>query len=362
MLDSALLLVAPPIPLAIDPATTATGNALAQQLATSEWLGPLAPIALSPFFGLTALSGIATYGPEWLQQRSGLFAESSMLNSPMLFWTMLMLSILTSLPRLSKVSKPLALAAENLEAYSAIIILIAVRMLAGAGPAADSSQEVASNTFSNVVLSAGVVSVSIDVLMSAVAALNVLVINGVKLFCEFVIWLVPFPTIDALVELVNKALCAALLSLYCFSPTAATAVNLLVLIACALIFGWTYRRLRYYRHVIAGPLLAWLSPSWFAQRGQTFIGFCEEPTAGFPRYSLVTIDRNSTTGFRVTGRWWWKRLELSLDAKTEETETGVIANRLVLVDASGKEFAFLHRHWVAGDSLYNRGTPSVAAS
>lgn len=152
------------------------------------------------------------------------------------------------------------------------------------------------------------------------------------------------------------------MSLYCFSPTAASAVNLLVLIACALIFGWTYRRLRYYRHVITGPLLAWLSPSWFAQRGPTFIGFCEDPTAELPKYSLVTIDRNSTTAYRVNGRYWWKRLELSLHAKSQEAETGGIANRLVLVDAAGRELAFLHRHWVAGNSLYKYGSPSVAAT
>lgn len=360
MLEGALALVAPQVPLGIDPGTTATGNALAQQLATSEWLGPLAPIALSPFFGLTALSGIATYGPEWLQQRSGLFDPSSPLNSPLLFWTMLALSILTSLPRLSKVSKPLALAAENLEAYSAIIILIAVRMLAGAEPTAETSPQVGADALSNVAVSAGIGGISIDVLMSAVAAFNVLVINGVKLFAEFVIWLVPFPTIDALVEIFNKALCAALMSLYCFSPSAATAINLSMLVVCAFVFSWTYRRLRYYRHVVTGPILAWLAPGWFAQRGQTFSGFCEEWTAGFPKFSMVSIERLSPTAYRVVGRWWWKRMEMNLSAPVPESESGVLANRRVLLDASGKEYVFLHRHWVAGDTLYNRSSPAVA--
>lgn len=360
MLEGALALVAPQVPLGIDPGTTATGNALAQQLATSEWLGPLAPIALSPFFGLTALSGIATYGPEWLQQRSGLFDQSSPLNSPLLFWTILALSILTSLPRLSKVSKPLALAAENLEAYSAIIILIAVRMLAGAEPTAETSPQVGADTLSNVAVTAGIGGMSIDVLMSAVATLNVLVINGVKLFAEFVIWLVPFPSIDALVEIFNKSLCAALMSLYCISPSAATAVNLLMLVVCAFVFGWTYRRLRYYRHVVTGPILAWLAPGWFAQRGQTFSGFCEEWTAGFPKYSMVSIEWLSPSAYRVVGRWWWKRMEMNLSAPVPESEAGVLANRRVLVDASGKEYVFLHRLWVAGDTLYNRSSPAVA--
>ncbi len=54
------------------------------------------------------VTGIATYGPEWLQQRSGLFDQSSLLNSPLLLWTMLSLSIQSNLPRLSKVNNPLA--------------------------------------------------------------------------------------------------------------------------------------------------------------------------------------------------------------------------------------------------------------
>ncbi len=55
----------------------AAGEKIAEQIGASEWLGPLAPVALSPFFGLATLSGIATYGPDWLQQRSALFSEAS---------------------------------------------------------------------------------------------------------------------------------------------------------------------------------------------------------------------------------------------------------------------------------------------
>ncbi len=59
----------------LDLSPNAAGEQLAKQISTSEWLGPLAPVALSPFFGIAVLSGLATYGPEFLQRRSGLIGE-----------------------------------------------------------------------------------------------------------------------------------------------------------------------------------------------------------------------------------------------------------------------------------------------
>ncbi len=353
MLDAALAVVAPQIPLGIDAGTSAAGDAIAQQIATSEWLGPLAPVALSPFFGLTVLSGIATYGPDWLQERSQLFSDGSMLNSPALFWTMAALSLLTSLPRLSKVSKPLALAAENLEAYSAVIILFAVRMFsAGGSPANEASLAFSNGGFEAQMVSAGFAGFTVDLLMSAVAALNVIVINGVKLFFEFFVWLIPFPTVDAMVETANKLACAALMSLYCFSPTAATAVNIFMLVACAMVFGWTYRRVRFYRHVIVGPVLAWLAPQWFAHRGTTIPGFCDEPTGGLPRYTPVLIERRADTSYLVRGRWWWRTLRLDLSPCQTTTELGVIANQLRLMGPDGRAYVFVHRRWVSGDASF----------
>ena len=41
-------------------------DGITNQITTIEWLAPLAPIALSPFFGITLLSGFACYGSEWL--------------------------------------------------------------------------------------------------------------------------------------------------------------------------------------------------------------------------------------------------------------------------------------------------------
>ena len=343
------------VPTGVDAGTLAAGEKLAEQIGASEWLGPLAPVALSPFFGLAALSGIATYGPDWLQERSSLFGASSPMNSPALFWTMAALAIITSLPRLSKVSKPIALAAEKLETYSAVIILFAVRMFSGSTSSVGATEEQA-------MLSAGITSMPLDVIMSIVAGLNVIVINAVKLFFEFLVWLIPVPLVDAAIEVANKTLCASLMSLYCFSPAMAAGVDLVLLVVCALVFGWIYRRLRFYREVIAGPLLAWMLPDWFAQRGIEFTAFVDEPSNGLPRCAQVTVRELSANEYEVIGRRWWRRYVQRLSSCTAHREEGLVIQRLVLQDTSGATLKLLHRRWVAGDANYRSGLSSAIAA
>lgn len=323
--------------------TVAASQAVASQIATTDWLGPLAPIALSPFFGLAVLSGIATYGPESIQARSALFAEGGALSNPMLFWTMAALALLTSLPRLTKISKPLALAAENIEAYSAVIILFVVRFVASS----DATVEPATVT-----LAAGVTELPLDVLMGLFAALNVIVVNCVKLFFEFLVWLVPFPSVDAILEAANKLTCAGLMGVYCFSPTLATIINLIVLGVCLLVFGWVYRRLVYYREMIAGPLLAWLIPGWFKQRGTTIHAFCDTATEGLPAFTRVSIAPYEN-GFRIRGRWLWKSADIVLEDCELLREPGIIFQRLAFTTHDATCYRFTHRRWVENDDCHS---------
>lgn len=334
------------LPTDLDAGTMAASEKVAEQIGTSDWLGPLAPVALSPFFGLATLSGIATYGPDWLQQRSALFGENSALNSHALFWTLASLAILTSLPRLSKVSKPIALAAEKLETYSAVIILFVVRMLGSSAGALTSGPDEHS------MLSAGIATMPLDVLMSFVAGLNIIVINAVKVFCEFLVWLIPIPFVDAAIEIGNKTVCAGLISLYCYNPSLAAGVDLVLLIMCAMVFGWVYRRVRFYREVTAGPLLAWLAPNWFAQRGKSFTAFVDEASAGLPRCAMVTVHELSADEFEVVGQRWWRRHSRRLSSCKVTRNDGLVIQRIVLDSATGETLRLSHRRWVAGDARY----------
>jgi len=326
-------------------------HAWGQELGIAEWLGPLAPVALSPFFGLAALSGVATYGPEWMQQHSVLLQPGSSLNNPILFWTMASLAIFTSLPRMTKVSKPIGLAAEKMEAYSAIIILIVVRMF-GSQFQQDSLMDPAQT--SHTIIAAGLGSFSLNLLLSLFAAVNIFVINAVKLFAECLVWLTPFPAIDAVVEVANKSVCTGLTGLYCYSPWLASLVNLTMLLACLFVFAWVYRRLNLYRELIAGPILAWLAPWFFAQKAQTFKAFVEESPVSLARYSRVRIIMVSDREYLVAGSRWCIPFRWRLQPATtqEPWSQRVLSQSLILEDDRGRTCVVVFRKWVCADALY----------
>ncbi len=343
MLESALQL--PGLDQALDSKTIAASQTISQ-LSTSEWLGPLAPIALSPFFGLAVLSGVATYGPEWLQSRSALFQEGGALDSPLLFWAMLSLAIFTSLPRFTKVSKPFSLAAEKLETYSAVIILIVVRLFGSQFQHDASAPSMAASTY----VCAGFGTVSMNVIMAAFAALNVVVINFVKLFCELMVFFIPIPFIDGAVELGNKSLCAALMSLYCYNPWLATVLNLMLLTLAAFVFMYVYRRMNYLLDILAGPVLARLLPSWFAQQDEKFDAFVYGSPQGMPRYLPVTVQRDGAN-YLVNGRRRWRTFQWKLTPAAAEAPTAVFCECLRLRDETGGEYILHRRFRVSTDTL-----------
>lgn len=223
----------------------------AQQISTVEWLAPLAPIALSPFFGITMLAGLACYGPQWLPDNALLSAGSPLAN-PVVFWVFLGLTLLTSVPRLSKVSKPAAQLADFIETYSAIIILAVVKVMAYADSAPAGAIAPAE---------AGMLGASWQGLLLLATAANIIVVNTVKFFFEFLVWITPIPFLDACFEAANKLVCLGLMALYAFNPVAALAVNGLIFLACALIFGWARRRELFYRSMLVGWVLSmWRKP------------------------------------------------------------------------------------------------------
>jgi hypothetical protein len=322
----------------LDPSIHQSSHQISKTLSTAEWMGPLAPVALSPFFGLAILSGIAAYGPEWLQQRSALFDASGSLNNPWLFWSMATLAVFTSLPRLSKVSKPIALAAEKLETYSAVIILIVLRLSSASDvPTLEGNMPT--------VAVAGIATIPYDILMAGVAALNVIVINALKIFFEFLVWLTPFPFIDACFEASNKTLCAALTGLYCFSPFLATIVNLAMFAIAGLAFMKISRLLRYYRELVVGPILSLLFPKWFGADPNVLVGFLAEPWNSLPKLARVEIETDSQghQHLIVRGRSLWRRSQATFSNYTMTNESGLIIQRLSLQSDDGLVILVYHR-------------------
>ncbi len=315
-------------------AAVAAASGISKKVSTQEWLGPLSAVALSPFFGLACLSGAATFGPEWLQSRSSLLGESSPLNNPVLFWVMLGLTMMTSLPRFTKVSKPFALAVEKLEMYSAVIILISMKFIGGSVLPSDQSlppQE-------TILMTAGIATLPVDLLLSVAAALNIVIINTVKFAIELLVWLIPFPAVDAVLELGNKSLSATLMALYAYSPLLATALNLCILVGCCFVFFRVKRRLAYMKELIMRPLLYRLM-GWSGDN-TLFAGFLARPWNRFPKSSAFhVLHVGPYDEVQVIHRGWTKQSTFNGTMDLASYSPGLVCDRLTIrIDAVDVHF------------------------
>ncbi len=310
-------------------------NRAIEQITTTihatEWLGAMAPVALSPFFGLTCLSGIAIAGDDYLPEDHYLRRTSSPLKRPIVFATFLLLTVLTSVPKLSKVSKPFAQAVDQLEAYSVIIVLLVIRYL---GTTESTSDQVA------VVFQAGIFEFSAETLLWIVTAINIIVINTVKFFFEVLVWITPVPTLDAIFEMCNKTLCAVLMAIYAFSPFAATILNLMLLVACLFAFKWVKRREVYFRTVLFDLLRDVLKRDASIPSGGITV-FPRSEFQGVPALSKCQLVATETGWKLRRGRLFRSAITREWDSPRPSVRQGLLANELVVGE---QLFKFGRRH------------------
>ncbi|MHC4531795.1 MAG: hypothetical protein ACYSXD_09575, partial [Planctomycetota bacterium] len=169
------------------------------------------------------------------------------LNNGLIFLAFLALSVATSLPKMTSVSKGFAEAADQLETYAGIISYLVIFYLAGARPQSDTSPAL---------YTAGIITLTKDSLLMAAVVINIIVINTVKYFFELLVWITPIPALDALFETTNKIVTAALVVVYAFSPYLAMLINLVLFLMCLAIFNRVRRKLKYYKAVLIEPIIA----------------------------------------------------------------------------------------------------------
>ncbi|MCG8525326.1 MAG: hypothetical protein MI748_03020 [Opitutales bacterium] len=245
---------------------------LVQTLPVEEVLGSLAPIALSPFFALTCLSGASLLSeagllPEGVANNFIMGRDSPLSHGPV-FIGLLALTLLTAAPKLTKVSKPFAQAVDQIEGYSGIIAAIAVQVLSRVTMESDApSEQIA------MVYQAGFITATYSTIMSALliafSAINIFVVNSVKFFFEVMILISPFPTVDAIFEAANKAFTALLIAVYLISPWLAMVLNLLIFAFSLAVFMWTYRRADFMRCALSDPFFGWFAETFFRMRPMT---------------------------------------------------------------------------------------------
>jgi hypothetical protein len=241
-------------------------NQLVQTLGVTEMLGPLAPVALSPFFSLAVLSGASLAGPYLAESnipvldsigKNALLGSNSPLNNGFVFSGLLGLTVLTSLPKLTKLTKPLAQAVDQIEAHAGIISVVAVQALSQIRLGETEPEQV------TLLVQAGIFSFSVSTLIAVFSAINIFVINTVKFLFEMLIWISPIPAVDAFFEAANKAFATFLLGVYLVSPWLATGINLIIFAISLMIFAWAHRRVVYMRSICGDPVLGWIGEKVF---------------------------------------------------------------------------------------------------
>jgi hypothetical protein len=309
----------------LEPVANATE--FARQISAVDWLGPMSAIALSPFFGLACLSGIANFGPEWATQNSPLLGNLGPMKSPLLFWVMLVLTIITSAPRFTKLSKPIALVAETLESYSAIIILAVMKfstLFSG-----QSETHISDALIHPVVMQAGIGEFSTDLVFTLAAATNIIVINTIKLACEFFVWLIPIPFVDSIFEATNKIACGCLALLYAYSPTASAVLNLVLFVACALIFIQVTRYLRYFKYLFIFPVFR-ASLGYSESQEKTFSGFLARSWKKLPSKTELRMTRLSGDRVEVVYPTWLSAYPKGI-AAIKNVEPGLLSDKLTVL-------------------------------
>ncbi len=248
-------------------ADAAKGRQLVDEYGITEALGPLAPVAMSPFFGLTCLSGtsiLCDWG--WLPENDFL-QGNEVLNNWLVFLLFGALTIATSVPRLVSVSKVFAEAMDRVETYAGIISYGVILMAAAQNQPGDEQA---------FVYTAGFISITQSGLLTIAAAINIFVISSVRLFFELLVLISPIPTLDAIFECTNKGIAGIIACIYAFNPWLAFVLNIIIFLICLVIFKWVNRRLKYLKATLLEPILLGIirkllgretyDPDWKAKR------------------------------------------------------------------------------------------------
>ncbi len=223
------------------------GEQLTKKISAIQVLAPLAPVALSPFFGITCLSGTSILCNMGVLPKNDFLMGNKALNNWLVFGVFLTLSIATSLPKMTAVSKGFGQAVDQLETYAGIISYFGIYYLSGLGQDEAAKQ---------VVYAAGIFSFTKGTLLMIAATINIIVINTVKYFFELLVWISPIPALDAAFETANKVVTATLAAVYAFNPFLAMVLNIILFLICLMIFNWARRNVSYFRAMLVEPIIA----------------------------------------------------------------------------------------------------------
>jgi hypothetical protein len=340
------------------------GTQLAKKFSTIQVLAPLAPVALSPFFGITCLSGTSILCNMGVLPKNEFLMGNKALNNWLVFGVFLILSIATSLPKMTAVSKGFGQAIDQLETYAGIISYFGIYYLSSMGQDEAAKQ---------VVYAAGIISFTKGTLLMIAAAINIIVINTVKYFFELLIWISPIPALDAMFEAANKTVTAVLAAVYAFNPYLAMILNIILFLICLVIFNWARRNVSYFKAMLIEPIIAKLlgktnvsTPPHIKAKISVFVEQGEPLLKVFPTKKIRKIKKKEMC-YLTTGKagLFLVKLRLIRQPKIEKLETanaqieliaGLISNTIEIASQEITKPVVL-----AFSKIYNKQIESFAA-
>lgn len=234
------------------------------------------PLGINPFLAIAGFGAFATF-TDWTPP-----AGMEPLAEPWVWVVFLILGAFLQFGRSTKLTKPIAEAlgtGESLIAVVATALVMYPHLTGGVAAQAD-------------LLSGG--------LMIAVGTTAVMALIIMRTALDIIIWLSPFPFVDAAFQILKAILTVGLVALAVAFPTVAVVINVLLLIATAMLLRWALRTARF------GVTIA----------SDLTIGRFKAPLP-LPRDEVVKTDLGPFTAFALDVSGVAKRTKGTLELKAD---------------------------------------------
>jgi len=222
-------------------------NELSQNANFIQQLGLLGPMALNPYLTLLITSIAAKMG-----FGNSFIATNPIFDSYLIMFIAAVCLVLTILPKLfSKLAAPISMAASYVETKAAILISIIVMV-------APHILKLESDLVSTNIVQMSILPVSLKLFFTiGIGVYYLMVVMTVRLFFEFMIYLIPIPFIDLLFETAKNGVSFGMIILAIFFPVLALFINVLFFVVCLFLYRRASRFTDKQFFLLAKPL--WFS-------------------------------------------------------------------------------------------------------
>lgn len=239
-----LLILCCSIPIVLI-AQSEVNNSLQANQSLIDSISFLSPVAISPFWTLFLTSFASTWG----MGNSEFLAANPILNNWFITVLAFLLVILTTLPNLIKVAKPVGLAASFLEDKASYVVY-GITMVAPYLFAPEFNQQQGIILF-------GLFDLPFHIVLIVVFSIPyLLIVITVRYFIEILIFLSPIPLLDGFFELAKKGISFILVLLYIFVPVLGGLFSVIIFGAAFYFYNRAKGVTNHFKYIYVFPIIS----------------------------------------------------------------------------------------------------------